>query len=74
MTKIVLKQGSWGTWQGQVDGVDIGAFSMDPLKVLLMGVVKNLKIDVEYEIFDGQEDRMYKVDNHGELRNIVEEI
>jgi len=73
MAKIVLKQGSWGMWQGEVDGVAIDAYSMDPLKVLLMGVVKHLKIDVEYEIFDGQEDRMYKVDDHGELCRVATE-
>jgi hypothetical protein len=73
MAKIVMKQGSWGTWGAAVDGVDVGAFSMDQEKVLLMAVVKHLKIDVEYEIFDGQEDRMYKVDDHGELRRVATE-
>jgi len=74
MAKIVMKQGSWGTWGAAVDGVDIGAFSMDQQKVLLMAVVKHLGIDVEFELFDGKVDRLYKVGEDGELRRIVEEI
>ena len=74
MAKIVMKQGSWGTWQGEVDGVDIGAFSLDQQKVLLMAIVKHLGVEVEYEIFDGKVDRLYKVDDTGELHRIVVEV
>lgn len=73
MVKIVMKQGSWGTWQGEVDGVAIDAYSMDQQKILLMAIVKHLGIEVEYEIFDGHEDRMYKVDDTGELRRVATE-
>jgi hypothetical protein len=73
MAKIVMKQGSWGTWGAAVDGVDVGAFSMDQQKVLLMAVVKHLGIDVEYELFDGRVDRQYKVDEDGELRRVATE-
>ena len=73
MAKIVLKQGSWGTWQGEVDGVHMGAFSLDQQKILLMAIVKHLGVEVEYEIFDGKVDRHYKVDEDGELRRVVTE-
>jgi len=69
-----LKQGSWGSWSAEVDGEDIGIHKMDQITVLLTALVKHTSVDIEYEIFDGREERYYMVDETGELRNILEEI
>ncbi len=73
MSKIVLKQGSWGSWSAEVDGEDIGIHKLDQQIVLLTALVKHLGIEIEYNIFDGREERNYKVDETGELRRIVQE-
>ena len=73
MTKIVMKQGSWGSWSAEVDGEDIGIHKLDQMIVIYTALVKHLGIEIEYNIFDGREERNYKVDETGELRRIVEE-
>jgi len=73
MTKIVMKQGSWGSWSAEVDGEDIGIHKMDQLTVIYTALVKHLGIEIEYNIFDGREERQYKVDETGELQRIVQE-
>jgi hypothetical protein len=73
MTKIVMKQGSWGSWSAEVDSEDIGVHKLDQMTVLLTALVKHTNVRVEYEITDGPEDRYYLVDETGELRNIQED-
>jgi len=73
MTKIVMKQGSWGSWSAEVDGEDIGIHKLDQMIVIYTALVKHLGIEIEYNIFDGREERNYKVDETGELQRIVQE-
>lgn len=73
MSKIKMKQGSWGAWSAEVDGEDIGIHKLDQLTVIYTALVKHLGIEIEYNIFDGREERNYKVDETGELRRIVTE-
>lgn len=73
MAKIKMKQGSWGSWSVEVDGEDIGIHKLDQQIVLLTALVKHLGIEIEYNIFDGREERNYKVDETGELRRVVTE-
>ncbi len=73
MTKIVMKQGSWGSWSAEVDGEDIGIHKLDQMIVIYTALVQRLGVEIEYKISDGREERHYKVDETGELRRIVEE-